>query len=269
MKKNLKYSLLFIIILTLSSLIGCGQININAAITEDNEVTYSYKMVFNIEEDDINYSGVTTYLLKIKNHWEESGFKANIKTEEESITLIGKISEEYETRQEAFAALYSYMTNDISPFVDVEYEYNMNYYYEDYILKANINLEGLADEDIYTAYPSIVGEDVDDFLENMKCTITINLPQNNSKESDDIVENIVIVDVPFNEQAEVSLSGIINNNANARYEQELNAKKEKEQKNLIIVSCITITCIIGLIILLITASKAKQKPSVDLPDNQT
>ena len=71
--------------------------------------------------------------------------------------MVSVLENQFDTREEAFAALYSYMTNETTPFVDVEYAYNQDFYHEDYFIKSHLDLSNMVDNDIYDAYPSLVG----------------------------------------------------------------------------------------------------------------
>lgn len=238
---------------------GCTEFVIDASINEDNTLTYSYKIdVSDIDSADVSYSQVKEYLHKVERHWENNGFDAKVSIYDNGIHVSTKIEEDFETREQAFAALYQHMTNDISPFVDVDYTYNLNYYYEDYTLDAALDFSNIIDSEIYNVYPDIVGKDVDAFLDTAICTVNISLPKNEGTEDDIISENIETVTSSLTGKSSINISGIINNNANKKYEQDLHAKRDLEIKNMIIFFSIALVLIVALIVLIVLAKKKKK-----------
>jgi len=250
MKSKIKYIPVLFILAAILVLSGCTKLDITASIDKDNNVDYTYKItVTGIEDDDINHAEIKSYLGKIMLHWKGAGFTSSLIEIDGGFELTATMSGQYQSREEAFAALYSFMTNEVSPFTDVEYDYNLNYYYEDYYLSAGLDLENMIDDDIYTVYPSTVGADVDEFLSDFKCDVTFSLPSNESKESDEVIQKTVTESISLDAPEEIYLSGIINNNVNARYEQALIERRAKEKMIIIISSCASVV-LIGVIILL-------------------
>lgn len=250
MKNKLKYLLIFsLFIITIPVLSGCAEFSINASINQDNMVEYSYEIIIrDLADDDKNYSEAVSYLEELAAHFAEAGFSSSVEETESELEMTALIEKQCSTRQEAFEELYNYMTNSVSPFIDVDYEYNLNYTYEDYYLKANINLDGMVDDDIYTIYPLIVGDDVDEFLSNLTCSYNISLPQNESTEADIITQKIVSGNIPLDTQTEIFISGKINNNAHTLYEKEL---LKKWNNNILLLAAgilITILAVIAIII---------------------
>jgi len=259
MKNKIKYIPILLIMAAILVLSGCAKLDITASIDNENNVDYTYKItVTGIEDDDINYAEIKSYLGKILLHWKSAGFTSSLIETDGGFELTAAMSGQYETREEAFAALYSFMTNEVSPFTDVEYDYNLNYYYEDYYLSAGLDLENMIDDDIYTVYPSTVGADVDEFLSSFKCDVTFSLPSNESKESDAVIQKTVTQSISLNKPEEIYLSGIINNNVNARYEQALIERRAQEKMIIIISACASVL-LIGVIILLSVKVKRGKK----------
>lgn len=249
MKIRIKF-LLFILTLTIITIFtGCTEFNISASIDKDNLVNYSYVItITGLDNPSENYNEAVSYLDEMGAHLDEAGFETTIEKEEGLLKMTSVIQKSCTSRQEAFGELYNCMTNSVSPFIDVEYEYNLNYYYEDYYLKANINLDGMVDDDVYEIYPSIVGDDIDEFLSSLKCTYTISLPENESTETDIITQKTITGSIPLDAQTEILVSGKINNNANVFYEKELLGKWNKNILMLAGGILITILAVIGIII---------------------
>lgn len=260
MNKIKKYIIAAILVLSALLFSGCSEFIINASIDENNLMTYSYKIdVKDIDIDDINYMQVKGYMEKIQHHWESSGYDAEIFNYDDGISVYLEIKEQCDSREQAFAALYKSMTNDISPFVDVNYYYNLNYYYEDYSLNARLDFSETIDDDIYTVYPDVVGKDVDEFLKSAQCTVNISLPENKSTETDIISQNSQTFSSSLTEKINISMASIINNNANKIYEQELTAKKELEQKTMLIFFSIALVLIAALVVLIVLRKKKNAK----------
>ena len=85
---------------------------------------------------------------------------------------------------------------------------------------------------------------------NLKCTVTVSLPQNESDVSDAVTLNVVTVDVPVDSETEIAISGIINNNVNVRYENNLLATKAYQKKMIIILSAAA-AALVGVLVLII------------------
>lgn len=259
MSKIKKYIIAAALIIIASLFAGCAEITIFAYIDAYNTMTYRYVVdVDDIDLDDVNYNQVKGYFEKLERHWEKSGYDTDIYPYDDGISIYMEISETYETREEAFAALYDAMTNEISPFTDVDYGYNLNYYYEDYYIDATLNFSEIVDNDIYDVYPGVVGEDVNELLNNIKCTAYFNLPENEGTMDDIIKMNKKSFDISLDSETPINISGKINNNANRVYEENLQAKRSLEQKNMIIFFSITLASII-ILVLLIVSKKMKTK----------
>jgi len=260
MKNKLKFIIISAVLAALLSLAGCAELNINASIDQRNVVDLSYEIIIpEIDQEDINYTETKSFLGKIMKYWtQEEGFDTHLDSSGNTLHLSAHLTKECASRQEAFQELYNYMTNSVSPFVNVTYDYNQNFYYEDYSLNAAINLSGIIDDDIYTVYPSIVGDDADEFLNNLKCTVTVSLPQNESDVSDAVTLNVVTVDVPVDSETEIAISGIINNNVNVRYENNLLATKAYQKKMIIILSAAA-AALVGVLVLIIVLRKKQKK----------
>ena len=271
MKNKLKFIVITVILLMLIALGGCTEININASINEDNEVNYSYEVIITkIEREDINYQEAKAYLSKMMKYWQDKeGFKTSLTTDNAQLHMTAWLKEDCDTREEAFQVLYEYMTNSVSPFINVDYNYSQNFYYEDYSLNASINLEDIADEDIYTVYPSIVGDDVDEFFSNLKCTVNISLPHNDSEVSDDITQKVDIFGVPIAGEKHISVSGVINNNENVRYENNLMLTKARQKKTLIILSGAAAVFIALLIVIIILKKKKNKSDTISSTSEPT
>ena len=67
MKNKFKYILIILIALLFSLFTGCAQININAVITADNKVSYTYDVFFEgVTESHVNYTQLKFYLNKVR-----------------------------------------------------------------------------------------------------------------------------------------------------------------------------------------------------------
>ncbi|MEX1376451.1 MAG: hypothetical protein AB1Z23_03145 [Eubacteriales bacterium] len=255
-----KYIIAAVLLAFALAFAGCTELKIDASIDENNMLTYSYKIdVTDIKKDDINYDEVKLYLEKIEQHWEDNGYDAAISTYDGGISIYMEINEQYETRGAALAGLYKCMTNEISPFSDVDYTYNLNYYYEDYTLDASLDFSNIINEQIYTAYPGAVGKEADDFINSAKCTVTISLPINESIEDDVINQNTKSFDVPIDKRSSIHMQGKINNNENLEYERDLIAKSEKQKENVIISAIVLFVSILILAIVIILWGKWRKK----------
>ncbi len=263
MKNKSKLTILILLAVTAAVFTGCSELKIESSISADNLVTHMYELsISGVEDTDVNYKEIREFLHKVSDNWKEAGFDSKVIIKDDLILVRGTLTKQCSSREEAFITLYEFMTSPASPFSNVEYGYNLNYYYEDYFLKASLDFSDIVDNDIYTAYPSIVGEDVDKFFENFKCTVNFSLPENNSLETDEISQNILVKDITPNGENEIVLSGRINNNANAQYEKDLIAKREKEEKNLIVFTSAGLFAIIVLIILIILRKRKKKSYTV-------
>lgn len=265
---SIKKYIIAVVLLTFAlAFAGCTEMKIEASIDENNTLTYSYKIdVTDIDKDDINYSQVQSYIEKIEDHWEDNGYEAAISTYDDGISIYMEIIEHYGTREEAFAGLYKCMTNEISPFADVDYTYNLNYYYEDYTLDASLDFSNIVYEEIYNVYPGAVGKEVDDFLNSFICTVTISLPINESITDDVISQNIKSFDVPIDGKSSIHIEGKINNNENLKYEQDLTAKMKKQKMTVIIsylVSFVGASALAMLIILWRKKKATRRKTKVE------
>jgi len=268
MNKIKKYIIAAALIISVLLFAGCTEFLISASIDENNILVYSCKIdVKDIDVDDLNYMQVKGYFEKLQHHWKDNGYESDIFPYDGGISVYMEIQEQHETREEAFAALYGHMTNEISPFSNVDYDYNLNYYYEDYFIDAKLDFSQMIDSDIYDIYPDIVGKDVDEFLDSVKCTVEFSLPKNESFTTDIISENNKKYDISLIKESNISIVGIINNNANKVYEQDLDAKRNYEQKSMLIFFSVAFILIALLVLLIVFRVKKKKKPAADDANN--
>ena len=256
MKKYLKHIILAITILSVFLLAGCAEININASISNENLVIYTYTLNFNeLDEDNPNTKSLETLLIETNSYWQDLGFDSELTSEGDTTTLVCTMQKQCATREEAFQALYEFMTNEITLFDDVSYTYINGFYKEDYSIVSHLDLSKIIDEEIYEVYPKIVGENVDDFAQSINCTVTFSLPVNESTETDALSQSQTVTAVGFSEPAEINISGYINNNENMRYENSLLEEKSKTMKALIIFGGASLLAVILAVILLIFRKK--------------
>ena len=268
MKNKLKYIVALAAAFAALVLTSCAQLGITAEIDADNNVSYTYEItITGMSEDDINYNETKSYLGKIMRYWsDEEGFDTSLESQDGTLRMTAVLEKQCDSRQEAFEELYKYMTNSVSPFESVEYEYSQNFYYEDYSLTSAVSFEGMVDDDIYSVYPTTVGDDIDEFLSSLTCTVTFSLPLNESDISDEVTQNVVIKNIPLEGESEISISGVINNNVNVRYENNLLSTKAHQEKTIIIFSAAGVLALAALIVIIILRRKAKKKELEKTPE---
>ncbi|MEX1377781.1 MAG: hypothetical protein AB1Z23_09990 [Eubacteriales bacterium] len=273
MKHFLKYIITTLIVVSAIFLVGCAEINIDASISDENLVSYTYTMHFSdLDEDDPNTKALESLLLEINSHWKDNNFDSELTSEGSDTTLICKMEKQCETREEAFQVLYEFMTNEITLFDDVSYTYTKDFYKEEYSIVSHIDLTKMIDDEIYEAYPAIVGENIDDFAQNIKCTVTFSLPSNES-DDDEIVQSKTTTQLSFLEPTEIDINGLINNNENIRYENSLLEAKDDNTRKAIIYGGVSLVLIVVGGLLLIFRKKIvkadmhlDETPSDTLPE---
>jgi len=255
MKKTTKYAATILIIaLTVIFAIGCTNATIDASITNDNLVTYTYNIVVgDIDEEDINYDELQLFFLDIKKYWEEEGLDCELLLENDSINLTGTLFKQCTTREEAFDTLYEYMTHKTSAFDDVTLNYTEDFYKTNYSLVTHLDLSGIIDEDVYNVYPQIVGDDVNEFIDSFKATVKISLPTDGdaSQGEEKIIQSESVTDVTLDEPVEISLSGVITNIQNIESENNLIKAESGSIITIIISGSIALLSILILAILII------------------
>lgn len=254
--KLLIAALLFLLAIAFT---GCAELNIDAEITPDNLVTYSYTLNFTeLDEDDPNYTELQLFLMDVAEHWEQYDVEADITTSPTSMSLTGVMQKQCASRNEAFSTLYEFMTNEISLFDNASLDYNEDYYTANYNLTADIDLTGIVDEQIYDIHPSIVDNDVDEFMENIKCSATFSLPANDSADEMNIVSAVSVYDIPFNAPYSILINGMVTDNQKAAEENALISKQGKLRTTMIISGVIALAALVGIVVLILI-SKRKHK----------
>jgi len=267
MNSKTKYITLALIILTISILTSCAQFNIEAQITPDNLVTYSYTFNFdNMNEDKLNYEELKLFLLDIQKYWGDNGIKCDMNIYENNIEFIGTMEKQCETREEAFETLYQYMTNKISLFDNVTLNYTDNYYTTEYSLTSTVDLTGIVDEQIYEVHPTIVDEDVDEFINSLKCTATFSLPYNDNIDSLEIIQNKIVSDIALTSPTNIVIAGIIHNNDLKINEKDLLNKRNKQRISIIIFALLGLLTLCFSILLIVKLIKSKDKPNKNEKD---
>lgn len=254
MKNTTKYLVtIFIITLTIIFAVGCTNVSVDASITKDHLVTYTYNItVDDIDEEDLNYDELQLFFLDIKKYWEEEGLKCELLMDNDTINLTGVLSKQCMSREEAFDTLYEYMTHKTSIFDDVTLNYKEDFYKTDYALVAHLDLSGVIDEDVYSVYPQIVGDDVNAFMDGFKASVTISLPADGDAVQGEanVIEKQSITDVSLDEPTEILLNGTITNTQNTESENDLVKAKSNSKTTIIISGIIALLSITGLIILM-------------------
>ena len=264
MKNTIKYTLLTLVIITILAFTGCAEFNIDAKITADNFVSYTYTLNFTeLDEEDPNYSQLELFLLDIKEHWEQNGVEGRIETTDTTIKLTGTMEQQCTSREEAFNTLYSFMTNEISVYDSVKLDYTETDYRADYNYELMIDLTGVVDEQIYEKHPTIVDEDVDKFMENFKCSSTFTLPYNDKPQSMEITEQITETAISLDAPIIYNVHGMVVDSAAKQHDENLLAQKSKLSRNIIIFSTIAIIAFLGIVAIVIVGSKSKKKAKVD------
>lgn len=211
MKKSMKLTILVLAISLITALTGCANVAIDAQITPDNLVTYSYTLSFaELDKENPNYEQLELFLLDIKEHWEENGVTGRIETADTTMKLTGTMQKQCESQYEAFETLYSYMTNEISPFDSVSLDYNHMEYIADYLLTANIDFTGILDEQIYETHPDIIDRDVEEFMDNLTCTATFSLPVSDGENPANIIESVSSHNIPLDNPYSIVVGNTVN-----------------------------------------------------------
>jgi len=261
MKNTTKYiAIILIVILTTIFAAACTNVTVDALITEDNLVTYTYDiMVTDIDEDDINYDGIQLFFLDIKKYWEEEGLDCELLIGDGGIHLTGTLSKQCSTREEAFNTLYEYMTHKTSVFDDVTLNYTEDFYKASYSLVSHLDLRGIINEDIYSVYPEIVGDDVNEFIKGFKATVKVSLPTDADASSgvENIIQNELVTDVTLDKLVEISLSGTITNTQNAASEAVLKKSESVSRISILISGSVALLSIVSLIVLIVYNRKNK------------
>ncbi|MEX1375880.1 MAG: hypothetical protein AB1Z23_00255 [Eubacteriales bacterium] len=252
MKKILKYLISTLSLIVVFALTSCAQFNIDAKITEDNFVSFSYILEFiELDKEDANYNQIELFLLDVKEHWEENGVVGHIETSDNSVRLTGKMEKQCETREDAFNTLYSFMTNEVSVFDNASLNYYESDYKAEYKLEFSIDMTGIVDEQIYESHPAIVDEDVNEFIKEFKCNISFSLPYNDDPKSLEISqkvsENIIPLDAPFNS----IVDGIVLDNFAKENKGNLFAEKDRLERSIKIFAVVAGVSLVGIIILIV------------------
>jgi len=268
MKNIYKLLTLSLIVIAAIAFTGCAELNINAEITPENLVTYSYTLDFtDLDEDEPNYTELQLFLLDIAEHWENNGVEADIATSPTAMSLTGVMQKQCASRYEAFNTLYEFMTNEISLFDNVSLDYNEDYYTANYALIADIDLTGIVDEQIYEVHPSIVDNDVDEFIQNMKCNAIFSLPANDSLEVMEINSVVSSYDIPFNVPYSIAIIGTVTDNLKAAVENALHAKQNRLRATMIIAGAVALAALVGIVVLvLISKKKSKDSESKEIAE---
>ncbi|MBN2879951.1 MAG: hypothetical protein JXN65_10045 [Clostridia bacterium] len=255
MKK--KIILTAIILMTIFVFSGCADIWIDAEITQDNLVTYSYILNFTgLDKDDPNYGQLELFLLDIQRYWEQNGIICSTDITDESIVLTGTMQRQCADREEAFNTLYEFMTNKITPFESVTLNYNSDFYSSSYILDAAIDLSGVLDQEVYEVHPQLVIDDITEFLQNSKCTAVFTLPYSETADSKEVIPKETIVNIPLDAPVKISISGSAASIENMQIEKNL-MLKVKTQRALIIISAVSAVGAVAALIILIMNKKWK------------
>lgn len=252
-----------LIILAISGLVlftGCTDVLIDAKITSDNLVKMTYTLSFSDTRDDkVMHDSLMEFLYDLTEYWQEIGYDASIRIEDRFVIAYCNMEKQCETREQAFEVLHEFMTNEITVFDKVEYTYNQDYYKEDYTISADIDMSNMIDENIYTEYPVIVGEDIDRVMDEANVVVRFTLPYDDTQEDNQINEKVFENTVMLNAPATVTAQGVIHNYYNIEKELYLFEAKEKKQHTLYILAAAAFVSIAGLITLLILGKRKKKK----------
>lgn len=253
MKKNIILSAILLLILLVST--GCADIRIDAEITQDNIVTYSYILNFTgLDKDDPNYGQLELFLMDIQSYWEQNGIICSTNITDESLVLTGTMKQQCESREDAFNTLYEFMTNKITPFESVTLNYNGGFYSSSYILDASIDLTGVVDQEVYEVHPQMVIDDIAEFLQKSKCTAVFTLPYSETADSKEVISKETIINIPFDTPVEISISGTAASIENIQLEKYL-MNKVNTQRALTIISAASALGALAVLIMLIMNRK--------------
>ncbi len=266
MKK--KIMMLALILLTILIFAGCADIKIDAEITPENLVTYSYIMNFtNLDSEDPNYEQLEIFLMDIQKYWEENGVDCETNITDTSVNLTGTMQKQCADREEAFNTLYEYMTNKISLFESVNLDYTGDFYSSSYTINAKVDLSGVLDEQIYRVHPKMVTDDVDEFMQNITCTAVFRLPYS-EENSSEITLKETSTNISFESATDIYVTGSAENIENIKLEKQLKIKLII-QTILIVVAAVVFLAAMGMLIFMAVNRKKNRlknaEPEVEKP----
>jgi|GEM_PF-2983704 len=262
MKKIKKYLVIIIATIVMLTITGCIDIIIDGQITEDNIAKLTYTLAFvDVKEKDDVYNSLMDFLYELTEYWQEEGFNADIVVDDDNVTALCMMEKQCETREEAFEALYGFLSNDITVFDKIDYTYNSNFYSENYAIDVVINFEGIIDENIYSEYPKIVGEDIDKAIEKTKCAVRFELPYIDSSTESTTSTKLFEQNVSFDRETRIHIEGIIDNVDNIEYEKDLQSKKGRQELLIIIFSILALLSVVSIVDILILKRKRKNGDS--------
>ncbi len=255
-----------LILLTIMVFTGCADIKINAEITPDNLVTYSYIMEFTeLDSGDPNYEQLEIFIMEIQKSWQENGVDCSTDITETSMSLTGTLQKQCADREEAFNTLYEYMTNNISPFESVSLDYNEDFYSASYALTAKIDFSGIIDEQIYEVHPQMVTDDVNAFLETVTCTAVFSLPYTTEENSTTAMQSEDIIPLSLDEPTDIAIARNVQNINNIALEKQLKLKITFQRILLIIAGAAALSAATAFIFVI---KKKKPEPTSPNPTEQ-
>ncbi|MEX1377975.1 MAG: hypothetical protein AB1Z23_10970 [Eubacteriales bacterium] len=260
MKRFLKFALIISAFVLSLALAGCGDISIDGGITAENTVSLKYTLAFNdLDRDSDNYTELKDYLDELKDNWEDMDFESKLVKEDNSLILECTMSQECESREQAFEALYGFMTNEISVFDNVEYSYVQGFYQEDYTISGKIDISDIVDSSITSKYPAHIMSSIDEFYKNSTFEISFSLPYNDSDTTGEVVQKAFSKEVSFDNQTEFEFTGIIKNFENAEHERQINSEKADYEKKILISAIASAVLLIALLVIIILKVKKGKK----------
>jgi hypothetical protein len=241
-------------------LCGCGKVDITCEVTENNLATMEMRM--EIPEGNIDYMNLMslrTAVHMVHDYWAEQGIEVKEDLYRDPIILMGRWEKQADNEKEAYDALLSFMTDDLSPFTQVEGGYSPAFFSDKRYLKAKLDLANVVSSDVLDALPPSQRQSIIDKIDNIDGRVTFKLP-GEVIDSDGLVEeNNVYKEMDFENEMTIMATTEYKNSENINEYNELNdasAGKKKRVTVLAIVFVGVLLLAIFSVILVYCTSKA-------------
>jgi hypothetical protein len=220
-------------------LCGCGKVDITCEVTEDNVVTMEMRV--EIPENDIDYMNLMslrTAIHIVHDYWVEQGLVVQEDLYRDPIILIGKWEKQADNEKEAYDALLSFMTDGLSPFIDVEGGYSPAFFSDKRYLKAKLDFTNVVSSTTLDQLPPSQRQSIVDKIDNMDGRVTFKLP-GEVIDSDGIVEeNYVYKELDFDNEMTIMVTTDYKNVENIDEYNKLNSSIPEQKKRVIILAIV-------------------------------
>ena len=226
---------------------GCGHADITCKITEEFEAVIDIELVVNTEgmnAQEKKYLGYT--MNDLQQHWRDVLTQSKLIKRKSTMTLNGYMYKKADSTESAYDALLELMTDDVSPFDEVNGGYTTSFFKDQGYLSAKLDLTKLVDTKFVEELPESQRTRINEAIAASTARVIFQLPGETTKTTGTVDGCTVYQDATLDKPITLSVNNEIVHTEHHEEYDALNTKLSETKKTMIIFGIV-----LGAVLLLI------------------